>query len=91
MNTEQCIGVFAQAHCKSPLKDVCVHVDRQRRAGWGSWQVSLAVRTALVASTVAVALSVPKFAYVMAFTGGLLGLSACVVVPAVCYLQIKRG
>ena len=68
-----------------------MHVHRQRRGGWRGLPVSLAVRTALVASTVAVALSVPQFAYVMAFTGGFLGLSACVVVPAVCYLQIKRG
>lgn len=70
---------------------MALHIDRQSGGGWRKLQVSLAVRTALVAATVAVALSVPKFAYVMAFTGGLLGLSACVVVPAVCYLQIKRG
>lgn len=96
---------------------------RARVARWRALAVSLAVRTALVAATVAVALSVPRFAYVMAFTGtlpaefhsqtilfgqsccvrchrvrlaclvaagGLLGLSACVVVPALCYLRIKR-
>jgi vesicular inhibitory amino acid transporter len=64
---------------------------RRQSAGWRALGASLAIRTAVVAATVGVALSVPRFAYIMAFTGGLLGLPACIVVPAVCYLQIKRG
>ena len=52
---------------------------------------SLAIRTALVASTVAVALSVPQFAYVTALGGALFGLTVCVCIPAVAFLKITRG
>ena len=50
---------------------------------------SLAIRTALVASTVAVALSVPQFAYVTALGGSLFGLTVCVCIPAVAFLKIN--
>lgn len=53
--------------------------------------MSLAIRTALVASTVAVALSVPQFAYVTALGGALFGLTVCVCIPAVAFLKITRG
>ncbi|CAL5218396.1 g69 [Coccomyxa viridis] len=67
-------------------------------AGKRSWRdkaqaltTSLAIRTALVASTVAVALSVPQFAYVTALGGALFGLTVCVCIPAVAFLKITRG
>ena len=94
-----CAGMSEREPCEartllpgssSPVSRRCC-LCRARGAGWRAVCVSLGVRTALVVGSVVVALSVPRFAYVMAFTGGLLGLLACVVVPALCYLQIKRG
>ena len=53
--------------------------------------ISCAIRTGLVASTVAVALAIPKFAYVTALGGALFGLTVCVCIPAVAFLKITRG
>ncbi|BDA44309.1 Amino acid transporter AVT1B [Coccomyxa sp. Obi] len=67
------------------------HLQRVPKTGAAALVMSLAVRTALVVSTVVVALSLPFFAYMAALIGGLFGLSACVVVPALCYLQMSKG
>ena len=53
--------------------------------------VSCGIRTALVASTVAVALAVPQFAYVTALGGALFGLTVCVCIPALAFLKITWG
>lgn len=45
----------------------------------------------MVASTVAVALSLPFFAYMAALIGGLFGLLACAVIPALCFFKISHG
>lgn len=49
---------------------------------------SLFIRTMLVASTVMVALVVPYFGYVMAFTGAFLSMSVSVILPCACYIRI---
>ena len=64
---------------------------RSRREKAQALATSLAIRTALVASTVAVALSVPQFAYVTALGGALFGLTVCVCIPAVAFLKISQG
>ncbi|CAI5995696.1 unnamed protein product [Closterium sp. NIES-64] len=51
-------------------------------------RASLAIRTALVVSTVAVALLVPFFGYVMAFIGSFLSMTVSVMLPCACYLRI---
>lgn len=48
----------------------------------------LLIRTGLVISTVVVALAVPFFGYVMAFTGAFLSMSVSVLFPCLCYLKI---
>lgn len=53
--------------------------------------ISCAIRTGLVASTVAVALAIPQFAYVTALGGALFGLTVCVCIPAAAFLKITRG
>ena len=53
--------------------------------------ISCGIRTALVASTVAVALAVPQFAYVTALGGALFGLTVCVCIPALAFLKITWG
>ncbi|TKW04792.1 hypothetical protein SEVIR_7G132600v4 [Setaria viridis] len=50
--------------------------------------VSVAVRTLLVLSMVAVALAVPFFAYLMALVGSLLNVGACMLLPCVCYVRV---
>ncbi|GJP62707.1 hypothetical protein CLOP_g19738 [Closterium sp. NIES-67] len=54
----------------------------------GYRRASLAIRTALVVSTVAVALLVPFFGYVMAFIGSFLSMTVSVMLPCACYLRI---
>lgn len=49
------------------------------------------IRTGLVISTTIVALAIPFFGYVMAFTGAFLSVSVSVLFPCVCYLKIYRG
>ncbi|KAJ1271343.1 hypothetical protein BS78_06G121700 [Paspalum vaginatum] len=50
--------------------------------------VSMAVRTLLVLSTVAVALAVPFFGYLMALVGSLLSVGASMLLPCVCYVGV---
>ncbi|KAL6845755.1 hypothetical protein ACP4OV_024330 [Aristida adscensionis] len=54
----------------------------------GAAAVSVAVRTLLVASTVAVALAVPFFGYLMALVGSLLSVGACMLLPCACYVRV---
>jgi vesicular inhibitory amino acid transporter len=61
--------------------------ERIRGAGSGT-AVSVAVRTLLVLSTVAVALAVPFFGYLMALVGSLLSVGACMLLPCVCYVRV---
>ncbi|RLN22606.1 hypothetical protein C2845_PM07G36710 [Panicum miliaceum] len=56
-------------------------------AGCGA-AVSVAVRTLLVLSTVAVALALPFFGYLMALVGSLLSVGECVLLPCVCYVRV---
>lgn len=53
--------------------------------GW-----SVCIRTMLVASTVSVAVAVPFFGYLMAFTGSFLSSSISIIIPCICYLKIFR-
>lgn len=49
---------------------------------------SAAVRTLLVLSTVAVALALPFFGYLMALVGSLLSVGACMLLPCACYVRV---
>ncbi|XP_058083514.1 amino acid transporter AVT1J-like isoform X2 [Magnolia sinica] len=53
--------------------------------------ISVLIRTLLVISTVIVALIVPFFAYLMAFTGSFLSSTASMVLPCICYLKIFKA
>ncbi|CAI9096598.1 OLC1v1032783C1 [Oldenlandia corymbosa var. corymbosa] len=53
--------------------------------------ISILIRTALVISTVVVALTIPYFGYVMAFIGAFLSISVSVLFPCLCYLKIKNA
>ncbi|KAE8687013.1 lectin-like protein [Hibiscus syriacus] len=53
-----------------------------------SYGVSILIRTALVISTLIVAMKVPFFAFVMALAGSLLAMLITVVFPCACYLSI---
>ncbi len=52
--------------------------------------ISILVRTAIVISTVVVALTVPFFGYVMAFIGAFLSVTASMLLPCLCYLKINK-
>ncbi|KAK7393082.1 hypothetical protein VNO78_21534 [Psophocarpus tetragonolobus] len=49
------------------------------------------IRTALVASTLIVGLSVPFFGLVMSLTGSLLTMFVSLILPAACFLSIRGG
>lgn len=53
--------------------------------------ISLAIRTGIVITTVAVALSVPFFGYIVALTGSFLSSTVTMVLPCVCYLKIFKN
>uniref|UniRef100_J3NED7 Amino acid transporter transmembrane domain-containing protein n=1 Tax=Oryza brachyantha TaxID=4533 RepID=J3NED7_ORYBR len=56
-----------------------------------TYQVATCVRTALVASTVVVALTFPYFALVMALLGSVFTMLVALILPCACYLSIKKG
>ncbi|KAL5205335.1 hypothetical protein ABZP36_033544 [Zizania latifolia] len=56
-----------------------------------SYQVGMCVRTALVISTVVVALTFPYFALVMALLGSVFTMLVALILPCACYLSIKKG
>lgn len=53
--------------------------------------ISLLTRTVVVISTVIVALAIPFFGYVMAFTGAFLGTSVSMLLPSIFYLKINKS
>ncbi|KAI5420104.1 amino acid transporter AVT1I [Lathyrus oleraceus] len=53
--------------------------------------ISILVRTTIVACSVLVALYIPFFAYIMAFTGAFLSVAISLLFPCVCYLKMKKG
>ncbi|KAH9709559.1 Aa trans domain-containing protein [Citrus sinensis] len=52
--------------------------------------ISILVRTVLVISTVIVAITIPFFGYVLAFTGSFLGVTVSILLPCLCYLRINK-
>ncbi|GLT27804.1 hypothetical protein SLA2020_027770 [Shorea laevis] len=52
--------------------------------------LSILIRTALVVSTVVVALTIPFFGYIMAFIGAFLGVTGSMLMPCLCYLKINK-
>ncbi|XAR55993.1 hypothetical protein NMG60_11036263 [Bertholletia excelsa] len=52
---------------------------------------SILLRTALLMSTMVVALVLPYFGYVMAFTGSFLSISGSILLPCLCYLKIFKA
>ncbi|KAF5959386.1 hypothetical protein HYC85_000595 [Camellia sinensis] len=56
-----------------------------------SYMYCILIRTALVISTLVVALSVPFFGLVMALIGSLLTMLVTLILPCACFLRILRG
>lgn len=57
----------------------------------GSVPVRVAISTAILASTVVVASTVPFFGYLMSFIGSFLSVMATVLFPCLCYLKIYKA
>ncbi|KAK6280855.1 PREDICTED: vacuolar amino acid transporter 1 [Theobroma cacao] len=55
-----------------------------------SRSLSIIIRTALVISTVIVALTVPFFGYIMAFIGSFLSVTSSILLPCLCYLKTNK-
>ncbi|XAR53479.1 hypothetical protein NMG60_11022047 [Bertholletia excelsa] len=53
--------------------------------------ISILLRTALLISTVVVALVLPYFGNIMAFTGSFLSISVSILLPCLCYLKIFKA
>lgn len=53
--------------------------------------MSITIRTLLLLTTLIVAMSIPFFAYVMAFIGAFAGVATSILIPCMCYLKINRG
>ncbi|XP_027070593.2 amino acid transporter AVT1E-like [Coffea arabica] len=56
-----------------------------------SYGVSMLIRTMLVGSTLAIALTVPYFGSVMALIGSLLVMLVSLILPCACYIRISGG
>ncbi|XP_056169197.1 amino acid transporter AVT1C isoform X2 [Syzygium oleosum] len=56
-----------------------------------SYAYSILIRTALVLSTLIVALSIPFFGLVMSLIGSLLTMLVTLILPCACFLSILRG
>ncbi|KAI9126154.1 hypothetical protein K1719_002575 [Acacia pycnantha] len=56
-----------------------------------SWPISIMIRTSILISTVLVALFIPFFGYLMAFTGAFLGVIGSLLLPSLCYLKINKA
>ncbi|XP_030550499.2 amino acid transporter AVT1C [Rhodamnia argentea] len=56
-----------------------------------SYAYAIVIRTALVISTLIVALSVPFFGPVLSLIGSLLTMLVTLILPCVCFLSISRG
>ncbi|KAL4297390.1 hypothetical protein GQ457_12G009800 [Hibiscus cannabinus] len=56
-----------------------------------SYNVSVLIRTALVISTLVVAMTVPFFAFLMALAGSLLSVLITIIFPCACYISILGG
>ncbi|XP_065861965.1 amino acid transporter AVT1I-like [Euphorbia lathyris] len=56
-----------------------------------STSLSILVRTAIMISTLVVALTIPFFGYVMAFIGAFLSITVSVLLPCLCYLRINKA
>ncbi|XWS59837.1 hypothetical protein CRYUN_Cryun08bG0156200 [Craigia yunnanensis] len=56
-----------------------------------SYGVSIVIRTALVISTLVVAMTIPFFAFLMALAGSLFAMLIAIIFPCACYLSILRG
>ncbi|KDP41201.1 hypothetical protein JCGZ_15608 [Jatropha curcas] len=53
--------------------------------------LSILVRTAIMISTLVVALTIPFFGYVMAFIGSFLSVTVSMLFPCLCYLRINTA
>lgn len=53
--------------------------------------MSIIIRTLLLVTTLIVAMSIPFFAYVMAFIGAFSGVTTSILIPCMCYLKINQG
>lgn len=63
--------------------------DRLQLLTTNRWVIGITIRTMLVISTIIVALIVPFFGYVMAFTGSFLSITVSVLFPCLCYLKLS--
>ncbi|KAM0055472.1 putative amino acid transporter, transmembrane domain-containing protein [Helianthus debilis subsp. tardiflorus] len=50
---------------------------------------SLLIKTSLVISTIAVALALPFFGYLLSLVGAFLSVTTSVILPSLCYLKIS--
>ncbi|KAK9049927.1 hypothetical protein SSX86_031103 [Deinandra increscens subsp. villosa] len=65
-----------------------VNTIEDRFPSLGTRKISLAIKTALLISTVVVAIALPFFAYLMSLVGALLIVTASIVLPSLCYMKI---
>ncbi|KAI4341842.1 hypothetical protein MLD38_026517 [Melastoma candidum] len=56
-----------------------------------SYGIVIMIRTTLVMSTLAVALAVPFFGFMMAMMGSLLAMLVALIIPCACYLRLRKG
>ncbi|KAI4319003.1 hypothetical protein MLD38_032654 [Melastoma candidum] len=56
-----------------------------------SYAIVIMIRTTLVMTTLAVALAVPFFGFIMALMGSILTMLAALIIPCTCYLRLLKG
>eukprot|EP00250_Pteridium_aquilinum_P019147 c24318_g1_i2 orf=731-2329(+) len=75
----------------TPLAAALEELLPNRLKAWKFSMWTIIIRTVLVISTVAVALTVPFFAYLMAFVGSFLSTTVAITIPCLCYMKLFSG
>lgn len=71
------------------IKPVENTIENQLPIHYNSRGCRLLIRTALVITTVIVALAIPLFGYLMSLVGAFLSVTASIVLPCLCFLKIS--
>nr|XP_043606612.1 amino acid transporter AVT1I-like isoform X2 [Erigeron canadensis]XP_043606613.1 amino acid transporter AVT1I-like isoform X2 [Erigeron canadensis] len=64
-------------------------IEQRFMSFYNTRRFSILIRTALVISTVIVALALPFFGYLMSLVGAFLSVTASIILPCLCYLKIS--
>nr|XP_016455796.1 PREDICTED: vacuolar amino acid transporter 1-like isoform X2 [Nicotiana tabacum] len=71
------------------IKPLVISFENQLPVNSNKRVFSILIRTALVISTIIVALAIPFFGYLMSLVGAFLSITASIILPCLCFLRIS--